>query len=130
MNTIKLLVMVILFLTINLNVYGKCDDNYDDETEESAPLYPIHNETEKKRHEKPGRGMIRCMYTSHYIRFIMPPHIHTLQVSIGGEDDPEWQGWIDSSYPKADIPTLYGDYEIVCRTPNNQVFKGNLQFAN
>ncbi|MCM1076160.1 MAG: hypothetical protein NC411_02215 [Bacteroides sp.] len=131
MDVIKFLATFILSITINFSSYGICNEDYDsEESNNQAFLYPVRHEENKKRHEIPGKCVIKCIYTSHSIRLIMPIHILTMQVSIGGEEDPIWQGWIDASYPSAEIPMLDGEYEIVCRTPENQIFKGNLQFAN
>ncbi|WP_300506260.1 hypothetical protein [uncultured Duncaniella sp.] len=90
-------------------------------------LRPVKN---TKGHEKPGRIFIGCRYSARHLHFIMPSHINTLQVAIGKDDAPIWQTFVTVENPECDIPELYGEYEITCRTDGNQIFKGKLQFAN
>ena len=101
----------------------------DDEQKETKNYAELVLKRSTHRHEKPGKvAIIYCQYTRGHLSFVIPHSIEAMQVIIGDEQIPVWEGWVTSDYPETDIPVLVGEYEITCRTTENQIFKGKVQF--
>lgn len=120
-KVIKILVLLIALFTFQEVI---ADDNTtsDDEEENVVILVPPPSRGPRM----PGKIFLECHYTVGRISFTLSEDILHLDVTISEGPNLIWEGFVTNSDPATSIPKLSGDYNITCRTNDNQVFSGTL----
>lgn len=78
----------------------------------------------------PTIDYINCNYSIGYIELEIPYNIESIDVTIYSSNTLVWSGTINNEEYYAQIPVLYGCYEIVCITSNGDEYLGILHFAH
>lgn len=78
----------------------------------------------------PSYNFINCNYSIGYIEFEIPYNIESIDVTIYNSNTLVWSGTINNEEYYAQIPVLYGCYEIVCITSEGDEYLGILHFAH
>lgn len=79
------------------------------------------------RPNAPSRVYIECTYGSGFINFSFPESIQEISVEIYNEDE-SICGVVTNNFPCMELPDMSGNYNIVCTTENNKIYRGILTF--
>lgn len=130
MNTIKITFLLILYMLMANPLFAKDDNQV--AIDESDNIVRLKPEGLRRYPQLPPRIFIECHYSQGKLKFILSPHsnIISLDITINQDEVEVWRGFVQQDNPETLIPILDGEYDIVCRTDGNQIFKGKLDFNN
>ncbi len=86
--------------------------------------------TPTHRPKSPAKIYLVCQYSIGHISLSFPDDATYMDVSLNDETGPVWIGTISRTNPETEIPSLLGEYTIICQTDQNQIFEGTLFFIN
>ena len=118
-----------LLLTFTIFVFPAFAENKPQKTHDETVLLPPRKPSNNKP-KLPSLIFLRCTYSVGYLSLEFPDDANYIEVTLSDEILPVWVGTITRSNPQAEIPALFGSYTITCRTDQNQIFEGTLQFNN
>lgn len=121
--------IVIFFICIS------CSGNIfaDSRSENAADLSTTYLKTKRDpthRPKSPAKIYLVCQYSIGHISLSFPDDATYMDVSLNDETGPVWIGTISRTNPETEIPSLLGEYTIICQTDQNQIFEGTLFFIN
>ena len=105
----------------------------DSRSENAADLSTTYLKTKRDpghRPKSPAKIYLVCQYSIGHISLSFPDDATYMDVSLNDETGPVWIGTISRTNPETEIPSLLGEYTIICQTDQNQIFEGTLFFIN
>lgn len=72
--------------------------------------------TPTHRPKSPAKIYLVCQYSIGHISLSFPDDATYMDVSLNDETGPVWIGTISRTNPETEIPSLLGEYTIICQT--------------
>ena len=104
--------------------------------DETAPKDPVKDPYKtiiireprpKNRPEAPSRVYIECRYGAGFMWFQLPAGVYQATLRLSN-DTFVWEGLVTTDNPMVEIPSLTGEYTLLCQTDNGRLFTGLLEF--
>lgn len=99
------------------------ESKVDSNTIKLSPNKPPNN-----RPNIPPKTYILCTYTNKHLSFVFSPNIREIQIFLGDEMFPIWEGYVNNTYPEVDIPPIIGETPITCEDDRGRKYHGILNF--
>ncbi len=98
------------------------------DTEQIAKLNVQRTHKNENRPNMPSRWYIICTYSLGHLDFILQDGIEDLQITLGDEMFPVWEGYVNKANPTTEIPNLRGEIAITCEDNLGRKYYGTLFF--
>ncbi len=123
----KKLLLLIAFATLLFPAgYARDDNSHQSKPKDITRL--SRNSNHSNRPNKPAMYYLPCIYGIGYLGFELPDEIQSLQITLGDEMFPVWEGYVNKICPEVDIPPIIGETPITCEDDRGRKYHGILNF--
>lgn len=123
----KKLLLLIAFATLLFPAgYARDDNSHQSKPKDITRL--SRNSDHSNRPNKPAMDYLPCIYSIGHLEFEFIVGVQSLQITLGDEMFPIWEGYVNNTYPKVDIPPIIGETPITCEDDRGRKYHGILNF--
>ncbi len=119
------IVIFLICISCSGNIFA---DSRSENTADLSTTYLNPKRDPGHRPKSPAKIYLVCQYSIGHISLSFPDDATYMDVSLNDETGPVWIGTISRTNPETEIPSLLGEYTIICQTDQNQIFEGTLNF--
>ena len=86
-----------------------------------------HTKHDSLRPNAPSRVIIECAYGDGVLQLHLPSGVYYANLRLMN-DTYVWEGLVTADNPTVEIPSLNGEYTLLCQTDDGRIFTGLLEF--